>query len=240
MRVDGGERERQERPAGAGRPGTVDGADGPAGPAGAVPLDVTAVGSESAAARGRAAAGGRCPLPRTLVLVGLMGAGKTAVGRRLAARLGMPFADADHAIERAAGCSIPEIFRRYGEPAFRDVERRVIARLLGEAPHVLSTGGGAFMDAETRALVRERALSLWLKAELDVLVARTARRGNRPLLKQGDPRAVLAGLMEARHPVYATADITVESREGPVEETVERALAALAPYRRWPAPAQEG
>ncbi len=171
-------------------------------------------------------------LSRTVVLVGLMGAGKTAVGRRLAARLGVAFADADQAIEEAAGCTIEEIFQRYGEAAFRDVERRVIARLLQDPPHVLSTGGGAFMDGETRAAIRARAVSLWLKADLDVLVARTARRGNRPLLKQGDPRAVLERLMALRHPVYAEADLMVESREGPVEETVDRVLEALAPFRQ--------
>ncbi|MGO4721917.1 MULTISPECIES: shikimate kinase [unclassified Inquilinus] len=167
------------------------------------------------------------PLPRTLVLVGLMGAGKTAVGKRVAARLGLGFTDADHAIEEAAGCSIPDIFERYGEPAFRDLERRVIARLMHEPVQVLSTGGGAFMDAQTRATVAERGLSLWLKAELEVLTARTAKRHNRPLLRQGDPKAVLAGLMERRHPIYALADLTVDSRDGPVEETVERVLAAI-------------
>jgi len=167
------------------------------------------------------------PLPRTLVLVGLMGAGKTAVGKRVAARLGLGFTDADHAIEEAAGCSIPDIFERYGEPAFRDLERRVIARLMHEPVQVLSTGGGAFMDAQTRATVAERGLSLWLKAELEVLATRTAKRHNRPLLRQGDPKAVLAGLMERRHPIYALADLTVDSRDGPVEETVERVLAAI-------------
>jgi len=167
------------------------------------------------------------PLPRTLVLVGLMGAGKTAVGKRVAARLGLGFTDADHAIEEAAGCSIPDIFERYGEPAFRDLERRVIARLMHEPVQVLSTGGGAFMDAQTRSTVAERGLSLWLKAELEVLAARTAKRHNRPLLRQGDPKAVLAGLMERRHPIYALADLTVDSRDGPVEETVERVLAAI-------------
>src|SRR5882757_9829234 len=127
------------------------------------------------------------PLPRTLVLVGLMGAGKTAVGKRVAARLGLGFTDADHAIEEAAGCGIPDIFEHYGEPAFRDLERRVIARLMHEPVQVLSTGGGAFMDPQTRAVIAEHGLSLWLKAELEVLAARTAKRHNRPLLRQGDP-----------------------------------------------------
>ncbi|WP_342240172.1 shikimate kinase [Inquilinus sp. OTU3971] len=167
------------------------------------------------------------PLPRTLVLVGLMGAGKTAVGKRVAARLGLGFIDADHEIEAAAGCTIPDIFERYGEPAFRDLERRVITRLMHDPVQVLSTGGGAFMDSQTRAVIAEHGLSVWLKAELAVLAARTAKRGNRPLLRQGDPKAVLEGLMERRYPIYALADMTVESRDGPVEETVDRVLATL-------------
>jgi shikimate kinase len=167
------------------------------------------------------------PLPRTLVLVGLMGAGKTAVGKRVAARLGLGFIDADHEIEAAAGCTIPDIFERYGEPAFRDLERRVIARLMHDPVQVLSTGGGAFIDPQTREVVAEHGLSVWLKAELSVLAARTAKRSNRPLLRQGDPKAVLEGLMERRYPIYALADMTVESRDGPVEETVDRVLAAI-------------
>ncbi|WP_026872668.1 shikimate kinase [Inquilinus limosus] len=167
------------------------------------------------------------PLPRTLVLVGLMGAGKTAVGKRVAARLGLGFTDADHEIEAAAGCTIPDIFERYGEPAFRDLERRVIARLMRDPVQVLSTGGGAFMDPQTRAVIAEHGLSVWLRAELSVLAARTTKRSNRPLLRQGDPKAVLAGLMERRYPVYALADLTVESRDGPVEDTVDRVLAAV-------------
>lgn len=167
------------------------------------------------------------PLPRTLVLVGLMGAGKTAVGKRAAARLGLGFVDADHEIETAAGCTIPDIFERYGEPAFRDLERRVIARLMHDPVQVLSTGGGAFMDPQTRAVVAEHGLSVWLKAELSVLAARTAKRSNRPLLRGGDPKELLARLIEQRHPVYALADLTVESRDGPVEETVDRVLAAI-------------
>lgn len=166
-------------------------------------------------------------LPRTLVLVGLMGAGKTAVGKRVAARLDLGFVDADQAIEEAAGCSVPDIFERYGEPAFRDLERRVIARLVQGPVQVLSTGGGAFMDPETRAVIADRGLSVWLKADLAVLAARTAKRHNRPLLRQGDPKAILAGLIERRHPLYALADLTVESRDGPVEETVDRVMAAI-------------
>lgn len=165
--------------------------------------------------------------PRTVVLVGLMGAGKTSIGKRLAAKLHLPFVDADHEIEAAAGCTIQEIFDRFGEAQFRDGERRVIARLLEGQVRVLSTGGGAFMHPETRALIRERGLSVWLRAPLDLLVARTGRRDNRPLLKQGNPRDILAALMAQRYPVYAEADITVDSDERPPEETAERVLAAL-------------
>jgi len=164
---------------------------------------------------------------RTIVLVGLMGAGKTSIGKRLAARLHLPFRDADHEIEHAAGCTIEEIFARYGEAEFRQGERRVIGRLLEEPVHVLATGGGAFMDPETRARIRERGTSVWLRAGLDLLLQRTGRRSNRPLLKQGDPREVLERLMALRYPVYASADITVESDEGPPEAMVERVIAAV-------------
>lgn len=166
---------------------------------------------------------------RSLVLVGLMGAGKSSVGKRLAMRLGLPFFDADAEIEKAAGASIPDIFAEHGEAAFRDGERRVIARLLEQSPIVLATGGGAFMNDETRARIRERGLSIWLKAELDVLVKRCARRGNRPLLQQGDPRSVLARLMEQRYPVYAESDLTVLTGDGPHEGVVERIIAELPP-----------
>jgi shikimate kinase len=166
-------------------------------------------------------------LPRTLVLVGLMGAGKTAIGRRLAARFGLPFIDADQEIEEAAGCSVADIFERYGEPAFRDVERRVIARLLHEPVHVLATGGGAFMDERTRALIAERGISLWLRADLEVLLARTGRRSDRPLLRDGNPRDILARLKTEREPIYARADVVVDSLDGPPEETVERAMLAV-------------
>ncbi len=167
------------------------------------------------------------PLPRTVVLVGLMGAGKSAIGRRLAARLGLAFVDADHEIEVAAGCSIEDIFETYGEAAFRDVERRVIKRCLHEPVHVLATGGGAFMNPETRGLIAERGISLWLRAGLDLLVARCSRRGNRPLLKRGDPQEILGRLVDERYPVYAQADIIVDSDDGPAEQTADRALAAL-------------
>jgi shikimate kinase len=168
--------------------------------------------------------------PRTVVLVGLMGAGKTNIGRRLAARLQLPFLDADAEIEAAAGETIEEIFQNRGEAAFRDGERRVIARLLQGPVHVLATGGGAFMDPQTRTAIGERGISIWLRAELDVLLARVARRSNRPLLKQDDPRRVLQRLMEMRHPIYAEADITIDSIDGPPELTLVRVMAELEAY----------
>jgi shikimate kinase len=165
---------------------------------------------------------------RTIALVGLMGAGKSSIGRRLAQRLGLPFIDADTEIEAAAGATIEEIFQRHGEAAFRDGERRVIARLLESPPHVLATGGGAFMDASTRALIRARTVSIWLRADIELMLARVGRRSNRPLLKRGEPRAVLEQLMAQRYPIYAQADLTVDSIDGPPEATLERVLAALA------------
>lgn len=170
-------------------------------------------------------------LTRPLVLVGLMGAGKSAVGRRVAARLNVPFIDADSEIETAAGCTIQEIFDRHGEAAFRDGERRVISRLLTtEPPHVLATGGGAFMDAETRALIHEHAISVWLRADLEVLFKRVNRRSHRPLLKTTDPKATLARLIELRYPVYAEANIIVDSKDGPIEGMVERVIDAISRY----------
>ena len=165
---------------------------------------------------------------RTIVLVGLMGAGKSKVGRRLALRLGLPFSDSDPEIEAAAGETIEEIFANRGEGIFRAGERRVIARLLAQPVHVLATGGGAFMDPATRELIARRAVSLWLRADLDVLLSRVLRRSNRPLLKQGDPRAILAQLIERRYPLYAEADVVVDSGEGSPEATVSRAIEALA------------
>jgi shikimate kinase len=163
----------------------------------------------------------------TIVLVGLMGAGKTCIGRRLAERLGCPFVDADEEIEKAAGCSIPDIFELYGESAFRDGERRVIARLLSDPPHVLATGGGAFIDEEVRRKIAESAISVWLRADLDLLLQRTSRRGDRPLLSQGNRRVTLERLMEERYPVYAEAEITIDSTREVPEITVERVLKAL-------------
>jgi shikimate kinase len=169
-------------------------------------------------------------LSRTVALVGLMGAGKSAIGRRLALKLGLSFVDADDEIERAAGCTIAEIFAKYGEADFRAGERRVIARLLDEAPHVLSTGGGAYLHPETRALMRAKAVTVWLRAELDVLFERVKRRGHRPLLSQGDPREVLGRLMVERYPIYAEADIVVESTAQPAERTTNQVIAALRAY----------
>ncbi len=170
-------------------------------------------------------------IPRTIALVGLMGAGKSAVGRRLATQMGLPFIDADTAIEAAAGCTIEEIFARHGEPEFRDGERRVIQRLLESEPvHVLATGGGAFVNEQTRARLKQQAVTIWLRADLETLLERVAKRSNRPLLKQGDPRMVLEKLIADRYPIYAEADIVVDTAPGPVEETVERVLDALTGF----------
>jgi shikimate kinase len=166
-------------------------------------------------------------LDRTIALVGLMGAGKTTIGRRLAQALKLPFVDADEAIAEAAQRSIPEIFAEHGELEFRRGERRVIRRLLDESPHVLATGGGAFIDPRTRALMKEKAFSIWLKAPLDVLMQRVTRRDHRPLLKEDDPRAVMERLMAERYPIYAEADITIETGAGPHNAAVRAILAAL-------------
>jgi len=168
---------------------------------------------------------------KAIVLVGLMGAGKTTVGRRLANRLGLPFVDADSEVEAAAGQTIPEIFETHGEPAFRDGERKVIARLLSNGPQVLATGGGAFMDPETRASVRALGISVWLKADLDVLMRRVGKRPTRPLLKADNPRAVMEKLMQERNPVYAEADIALETGDGPHEDVVDRLVTLLEPFK---------
>ncbi len=164
---------------------------------------------------------------RSLVLVGLMGAGKSTVGRRLAQSLKLPFRDADHEIEAAAGMTIPEIFAIHGEDHFRDGERRVIARLLQDGPIVLATGGGAFMNEETRGRIAEKGISIWLKADLDVLMRRVRKRATRPLLQNPDPEGTMRRLMEQRHPVYATADITVDSHEAPHDKVVSELVKAL-------------
>lgn len=167
-------------------------------------------------------------LAQTVVLVGLMGAGKSCIGRRLAQRLNVPFVDADAEIEQAAGCTISEIFEKYGEAAFRDGERRVMARLLQGPPTILAAGGGAFMDPETRALVRAHGISVWLRADLDTLAVRTKGRNHRPLLNAGDPRDTLAKLIEVRYPVYAEADITVDTGADNPNITCARVVDALS------------
>ncbi|MCP1336156.1 shikimate kinase [Futiania mangrovi] len=167
------------------------------------------------------------PSDRSIVLVGLMGAGKSSIGRRLAKKLGLPFSDADAEIEAAAGQSIADIFAAHGEEEFRAGERKVIARLLAERHGVLATGGGAFMSEETRDRIAERGISVWLKADLDLLHKRTAHRTHRPLLRTADPRKVLSDLIDARYPVYALADVTVESRDAPHEEGVASVASAL-------------
>ncbi len=167
--------------------------------------------------------------PRPVVLVGLMGAGKTVVGRRLARALGRSFRDADEEIAAAAGMTIPDIFELYGEAAFRDLERRVIARLMRDPPGVLALGGGAFVDPGIRALVKREAVSVWLRADLDTLLRRTERRRHaRPLLAGGDPRETLRRLMERRHPAYAEADLVVDTGDQPVEVVVTRIREMLA------------
>jgi shikimate kinase len=170
---------------------------------------------------------------RSVVLIGMMGAGKSTVGRRLAARLGLPFADADIEIEAAAGMTIPEIFAEHGEQYFRDGEVRVISRLLDSGPAVLATGGGAWMREETRSRICERGISVWLKADADVILKRIKRRSDRPLLQTSDPAATIATLIAERYPVYETADLTVFSRDVPhdriVDECVDALLLRLAP-----------
>lgn len=165
--------------------------------------------------------------PKTVVLVGLMGAGKTCIGRRLAQHFDLPFVDADEEIEMAAGCTIEEIFTRHGEPYFRDGERRVIARLLDQPVHVLATGGGAYMDPRTREKIRAQGISVWLRADIELLLRRVTRRNNRPLLKDGDRRETLERLIAVRYPVYAQADVVVDSLDAPPEITADRVIAAL-------------
>lgn len=168
------------------------------------------------------------PAPdRSVVLVGLMGAGKSTVGRRLAAKLGLPFFDADHEIEKAAGMTVSEIFERFGEAHFRDGERRVIARLIEGPPSVIATGGGAFVHPETRALILERATAVWLDADIATLVERVGRRSTRPLLKGRDPAKVLAELAAVRNPLYAEAPIHIASKAAPHDVTVSAILTAL-------------
>lgn len=166
----------------------------------------------------------------TYVLVGMPGAGKSSIGRRLAARLGLPFVDSDAEVEQAAGMTVPEIFAKLGEAAFREGERRVMARLLDGSPHVIATGGGAFIDPATRALIHEKAVSIWLRVDLDILHHRVARNDDRPLLKQGDAAATLRRLLDAREAAYAEADVVVLCDDRPHEETTERVMEAVAAF----------
>jgi shikimate kinase len=168
---------------------------------------------------------------RSIVLVGMMGAGKSSVGRRLSGRLGIPLVDADTEIEKAAGMSIPDIFARHGEADFRSGEARVIARLLESGPQVLATGGGAFMNEDTRAVIKAKGVSVWLNAEFDVLMRRINKRKNeRPLLQTADPAATLEQLLAVRNPIYAQADVTVQSREVPHETIVAEIIASIATH----------
>ena len=167
---------------------------------------------------------------RSIVMVGLMGSGKTSVGRRTALQLGLPFVDADAAIEQAAGKTIKEIFDDHGEAYFRDGERRVIARLLGSPPQVLATGGGAYMNPETRGRIATTGVAVWLKAELPILMKRVMKRSNRPLLQAADPEAVMRNFIEVRYPIYAEAPVVVDSRDIPHDVMANRVIAALAVY----------
>ncbi len=167
---------------------------------------------------------------RSIVLVGLMGCGKSAIGRRLAAVLKLPFVDADDEIEKAAGKSIAEIFEDHGEAEFREGERKVIARLLQSGSQVLATGGGAYMDAETRKKIAETGVSVWLKADLPVLVRRVSRRDNRPLLKKGNPTEIMSRLIKERYPVYQNADLVASSRDVPHDQIVAEIVAMLARF----------
>ena len=164
---------------------------------------------------------------RSIVLVGMMGAGKSSIGRRLAARLGIPFSDADAEIEQAAGMSVADIFEAHGEPSFRSGEARVIARLLENGPQVLATGGGSFMNPETRARIHEKGISVWLKADVEVLLRRVRRRNDRPLLRNDDPAMTLTNLLASREPIYREANLTVVSRDVPHELIVEEILSLL-------------
>ncbi len=167
---------------------------------------------------------------RTIAMVGMMGAGKSSIGRRLAARLGLPFVDADTEIEEAANATITEIFEQHGEAYFRDGERRVIQRLLDDVPKVLATGGGAFIQPETRAAIQAGAISVWLKADRDLILARVKRRSNRPLLKTDDPAAVVDRLIAERYPIYAEADIHIQSRDVAHDVVIDNIFSALDDY----------
>lgn len=169
------------------------------------------------------------PSARSIVLIGMMGAGKTTIGRRLAPRLGLKFFDADEEIQKAAGMSVADLFAAHGEASFRAGEAQVIARLLSGQPHVLATGGGAVLNPETQARIKEQAISVWIKADVDTLLKRATRRNTRPLLRGEDPRTTLARLLDARSSIYAQADLIVESRPGPHSKTVDAIVEALRP-----------
>ncbi|MBR0757503.1 shikimate kinase [Bradyrhizobium jicamae] len=173
---------------------------------------------------------------RSIVLVGMMGVGKSTIGRRMAARLHLPFTDADTEIEAAAGMSIPDIFETHGEPYFRDGEARVIARILDNGPIVLATGGGAFMRPATRDRIRDKAVSIWLKADPDIIMRRVRRRADRPLLQTADPEATVNRLLGEREPIYQTADLTISSRDVPHDRIVEECLDALRAHLCGPLP----
>ena len=167
---------------------------------------------------------------KPVVMIGMMGAGKSQIGRELATRMALPFVDADEEITKAAGCSVSDIFELYGEDAFRDVESRVISRLLNSKVQIIATGGGAFINANIRRIIAKKGISLWLRVELDILIERTGRRGGRPLLKGNDAGAVLKKLMDERYPEYAEANIIIDSRDVPIQETVNETVAALLTY----------
>ena len=166
-------------------------------------------------------------MTRPIVLVGLMGVGKSSIGKRLAKQLGIPFADSDHEIELAAGCTISQLFAEHGEESFRDGERRVVARLVGGGPIVLATGGGAFVDPQTRAMLNKQAITVWIDAPIEVLVERVSRNDNRPLLREGDPKEILARLAEQRRPAYSQAHIRVVSGRGSHGEVVDAIVEAV-------------
>lgn len=180
--------------------------------------------------RGHRAAG--LTLDRPVVLVGLMGAGKSTIGRKLARALELPFVDSDEAIEEAAGCSVSDIFALHGEPAFRDLERKVITRLLTGETLVLATGGGAWMQPAVREIIRQHAVTVWLKADIEVLLERVSKRNHRPILEKGDKRTILSALMEERYPVYAEAEITIDSNRGSQETIIKRIASALKLYQK--------
>ncbi len=166
-------------------------------------------------------------LPKSLVLVGMMGAGKSSIGWRLAKKLGIPFNDSDQEVERAAGCTVADIFETWGEKAFKDAERRVVKRLLGEDVQIISTGDGAFIDPETRELIKQNAISLWLRADPDILFERVTRRDTRPILFEGDPRKILEEMVDKRYPIYGEADLIVDSNDDAHEATVNRLMQVL-------------